>query len=35
MQPDSLSALDYTRYARWLRRITGVEHDFAVCAAGG
>ena len=31
MQPDVLNGLDYTRYARWLRRITGVEHDFAVC----
>ncbi len=35
MQPDTLNDLDYTRYARWLRRITGAEHDFAVCGAGG
>jgi len=35
MQPDCLHDLDYTRYARWLRRITGVEHDFAVCGADG
>jgi hypothetical protein len=35
MQPDVLNDLDYTRYARWLRRVTGLEHDFAVCDAGG
>ena len=35
MQPDALHDLDYARYTRWLRRITGVEHDFAVCGAGG
>lgn len=35
MQPEVLNELDYTRYARWLRRTTGVEHDFAVCAAAG
>ncbi|MFC5477439.1 HD domain-containing phosphohydrolase [Massilia suwonensis] len=35
MQPDALHELDYTRYARWLRRVTGVEHDFAVCDASG
>ncbi len=35
MQPDVLNELDYTRYARWLRRTTGVEHDFAVCATAG
>ena len=35
MQPDTLHELDYTRYARWLRRITGVEYDFAVCGAEG
>ncbi|KQQ88468.1 HD domain-containing phosphohydrolase [Massilia sp. Leaf139] len=35
MQLELLNDLDYTRYARWLRRITGVEHDFAVCHADG
>lgn len=35
MQPDALHALDFSRHARWLRRITGVEHDFAVCDAAG
>ncbi len=32
MQADTLSDLDYTRYARWLRRVTGTDYDLAVCA---
>ncbi|MGJ9419161.1 HD domain-containing phosphohydrolase [Massilia sp. CMS3.1] len=35
MQLDALTDLDFTRYARWLRRTTGVLHDFAVCAPTG
>lgn len=35
MQADALNGLDYARYARWLRRITGFDHDLAVCLAGG
>ena len=35
MQADALNGLDYARYARWLRRITGLDHDLAVCLAGG
>jgi len=30
MQADTLSELDYTRYARWLRRVTGHDYDLAV-----
>jgi hypothetical protein len=35
MQPDALNGFDFTRYARWLRRTTGILHDFAVCGPGG
>ena len=31
MLADALSGLDYARYARWMRRITGADYDFAVC----
>jgi HD-GYP domain-containing protein (c-di-GMP phosphodiesterase class II) len=35
MHADALSDLDYARYARWLRRITGYDVDIAVCRTGG
>jgi hypothetical protein len=35
MHADALSGLDYARYARWMRRITGADHDFAVCLPSG
>ncbi|MGZ5202686.1 MAG: hypothetical protein ACXWC4_23230, partial [Telluria sp.] len=35
MQADALSALDYARYARWVRRITGRDVDLAVCRTDG
>jgi len=35
MSADALTDLDYTRYARWLRRLTGVDHDWAIVDAGG
>jgi HD-GYP domain-containing protein (c-di-GMP phosphodiesterase class II) len=35
MQAETLSALDYSRYARWLRRVTGLDYDWAVCGADG
>ena len=35
MQAEALKDLDYTRYARWLRRVTGVDYDLAVCGAAG
>jgi hypothetical protein len=35
MQADALSGLDYARHARWLRRTTGADYDFAVCAPSG
>ncbi len=35
MQADTLSELDYTRYARWLRRVTGADYDLAVVGIGG
>ena len=35
MQPDVLYDLDFNRYARWLRRVSGSAHDFAVCDASG
>jgi hypothetical protein len=34
-QADVLSVLDVARYARWLRRITGADHDFALCLPSG
>ena len=34
-QADALSGLDYARYARWLRRLTGTDHDLALCQPGG
>jgi HD-GYP domain-containing protein (c-di-GMP phosphodiesterase class II) len=35
MQADLTSDLDFARYARWLRRTTGSDHDFAVCSSAG
>ena len=35
MSSDALNDLDYTHYARWLRRITGIDYDWAVVDAGG
>ena len=35
MHANILNDLDFTRHARWLRRITGVDYDFAVCGADG
>ncbi|QOY94526.1 HD domain-containing protein [Massilia sp. UMI-21] len=35
MQAMLTNDLDFARYARWLCRITGAEHDLAVCDAGG
>jgi HD-GYP domain-containing protein (c-di-GMP phosphodiesterase class II) len=35
MHSVALSELDYARYARWLRRLTGVEHDVALCLPSG
>ena len=34
-QADALSGLDYARYARWLRRLTGADHDLALCLPSG
>jgi hypothetical protein len=35
MQADALNGLDYSRHLRWLRRVTGADYDFAVCAPDG
>jgi HD-GYP domain-containing protein (c-di-GMP phosphodiesterase class II) len=35
MSADALNELDYTQYARWLRRITGIDYDWAVVGADG
>ncbi|MCC2954866.1 HD domain-containing protein [Massilia sp. IC2-477] len=35
MQADTLSELDYSRYARWLRRVSGTDYDLAVVGSGG
>jgi HD-GYP domain-containing protein (c-di-GMP phosphodiesterase class II) len=35
MHADALNDLDYARYARWLRRITGLDYDLAVCRSSG
>jgi hypothetical protein len=32
---NALHGLDYTRHARWLRRVTGADYDFAVCGPDG
>jgi len=32
---DVLNDLDFSRHARWLRRTTGADYDFAVCGADG
>lgn len=32
---DVLNDLDFSRHARWLRRTTGVDYDFAVCGPDG
>lgn len=32
---DVLNDLDFSRHARWLRRTTGLDYDFAVCAPDG
>ncbi|WP_305823873.1 GAF and HD-GYP domain-containing protein [Massilia brevitalea] len=32
---DVLNDLDFSRHARWLRRTTGLDYDFAVCGADG
>jgi hypothetical protein len=34
-QADALNSVDAARYGRWLRRITGVDHDLALCLASG
>ena len=33
--PDTLAEIDFAKYGRWLRRMTGVEHRLAVCDAQG
>ncbi|UVW28724.1 HD domain-containing phosphohydrolase [Massilia sp. H6] len=35
MQADLTSDIEFARYARWLRRTTGSDHDFAVCNRAG
>lgn len=35
MSADALHDLDYTQYARWLRRITAIDYDWGVVAADG
>lgn len=35
MQANALNELDFTRHARWLRRATGNDYDFAVCGPDG
>lgn len=34
-QADALNSLDVARYARWLRRITGADHELALCHPDG
>jgi HD-GYP domain-containing protein (c-di-GMP phosphodiesterase class II) len=35
MSADALNELDYTQYARWLRRITQLDYDWGVVTAAG
>lgn len=35
MQLDQLAQIDYPKYERWLKRITGIAYDLAVCTPMG